>query len=264
MILTTQKNYEFTLPEKIRIAGLHVETARKFKQEIVSGKLRLSDNWNIQIVSAPAAAPAQAELSLLEFPVLWEDEFEWTQGCPGDHLIFSYKKAPRSISAHIREEKRDVLLDLTLEAVIGWEIGRSADPPPAPRPAGAWEEKIGALEEKVCVLSEAFRNLELEVQKLKEEQLARPVLKCRLAGTILDDFRMGPVPKSILEFFPNGSPEACAKTAADNQGYYSCEELAPGSYEIKIKHPRFLPLVIKDFTIKAGENKYQDFILRRA
>lgn len=299
MILTTQKHFVFPLQEKIKIAGLRVETGREFRQEVVSGKIRLADNWNIQIVYTSITAPAQGNPSLLEFPVLWEDEYDWKEDYPDEHLTFSYKKAPSAVSAHIREENRAILLDLTLEGTIAVELrrgkagladGNAGGGCPTPpslagsaaltsvlRQAGAWEEKVGVLEEKaealekksealekkVRALTESIRNLEAGVQKLKDERPATPALKCRLSGTILDDFRMIPIPKSILELYSHGTQEACAKTASDNRGYYSCEELLPGNYEIRIKHPRFLPLVIKDFTIREGESKYQDFILRR-
>lgn len=269
MILTTQKNYVLPLDGKIKIAGMRVETGGRFEQKIVSGKLSLRDSWNIQIIYTPADSPATAELTLLEHPVLWEDEFEWNQDYPG-HFRFFYKKAPSAVTSHIREEKRNFRLCLTVEAVIGVEIGsggeaeseKSAITPGSHGTYGV-QEQLSALEAKIDSLSQTVSKLEGEVQKLKEISSLLPALQGRLAGMVFDEFRMIPVAKCILEFTPTGSEEPCVKTVTDNNGYFTCERLQPATYEIKIRHPRYLPLVIKDFIINERENRYQDFILRR-
>jgi len=280
MILTTQKCYTVPLSEKVQISGMRVEPGRKLEQEIAAGKLRLKDNWNIQIIYTPLVSPTQAEPSFLEFPVLWEDEFEWNQDLPC-HVIFSYEKIPHSISSHIWEKNRSVMLDLTLEATIRAELNAapqdsSPEKKKCTQPDGnslnlntqndnkLALQKISALEDRVKSLSQLINNLEFKVGTLEEKWSITPALKSRLAGTVLDEFRMIPITKCIIELFQNGSEEACAKIATDTHGHYACDQLFPGVYEIRVKHPRFLPLVIKDYPIYEGENKYQDFILRRA
>ncbi len=84
-----------------------------------------------------------------------------------------------------------------------------------------------------------------------------------LKGAVLDAYRLVPLSQAIIEFYQKGNDSPVAKVASDSKGRYLCEEIIPGIYDVKVKHPRYLPLIIKNYIVAAGDDKSQDFLLRR-
>lgn len=276
MYMKFRRECQLTVPEKITVLGLRIEAGRQPGYEIKEKKLTVKDTWSIQIVYKPFGSNYQVPPSLMEIPYSWEEEFEWDKGS-SDGLSVSYHKPPHSTLYQINEEKRLMyFLHLIAEGVLAIDYAQnevriiaSSQQEPVKEemvPAGAdknLEEimtKLDRLEHSYAELCQQLKTLMEKTNSLQEKPVS---INCNIGGYVLDGLRLVPVAKTIIEFYQNNEEEPVLKTATDNRGFYSCDQLVPGTYDIKIKHPRFSPLVIKDYSIKAGENKYQDFLLRR-
>jgi len=80
---------------------------------------------------------------------------------------------------------------------------------------------------------------------------------------VLDALRLIPISKAIIEITPQDMKEARYKGITNGQGLYSLSAITPGMYDIRIKHPRFLPLILTNYKICANEDKLQSFLLHR-
>ncbi|MCR4441083.1 MAG: carboxypeptidase-like regulatory domain-containing protein [Peptococcaceae bacterium] len=264
-----QKDYQFPLDNKITILGLRVETGPQPLHDISPDTLKLKDNWKIQIVYKPYDSGRQSVPLLLELPVLWEDELNWVGNLPAA-LSISYKKKPRSVSAFLQEtSSKKYSLYLTLETLIEIDFVESApaneqDPGTETVTKKEKEPRERTLEDKLIQLSGQIDELVKKVTSLEKKMNFSHAAEGRIGGYVLDSFTMIPIGKCIIEFCPKDSIEASIKIATDGRGFYSVRGIAPGTYDLKIKHPRYAPLAIKDYVINEGDNKYQDFLLRRA
>jgi hypothetical protein len=130
-----------------------------------------------------------------------------------------------------------------------------------PAPATSSVPAVSLPQDSYTSLLEKINALELRLaEALGEKKL---LTASNISGTVLDSYRLLPIQKAIIEFYRNDESEPSVKLATDWQGKYSCTQLVPGTYDIKIKHARFATLVIKDYNISESENKYQDFLLRK-
>lgn len=118
------------------------------------------------------------------------------------------------------------------------------------------------IEEKLANLTALLGNLEKRIEAIEKEFLLNATEKSRLNGVIVDAFRLVPIPRAIMEIYSPGCEEPFIKTFSNSRGYY-CVDLSSGLYDIKIKHTHFSTLLIKDYTVKEGEEKLQDFMLHR-
>jgi hypothetical protein len=118
------------------------------------------------------------------------------------------------------------------------------------------------VEKQLAKLTALLSTLEKRIETIEKELPPNPTEKSRLNGIIVDAFRLVPIPRAIVEIFDPNSEEPFVKTFSNSRGFY-CLDLPSGLYDIKIKHTRFSPLVIKDYRIKKSEEKLQDFMLHR-
>jgi len=234
---------EFTLPltAKIDVMGFRIECGLGPRHRIKDGVLRLTDLWKIQIAYTPFTTrktyqPPETP-QFLEYQVTWEDELEWDPQLPGE-ITVTYRKKPHSVAMHVQQQNRGATTVLVLLLEISLEIDFAA-PKPARPPV-----KIQPAENPA-----------------DDPSKASP--QGGISGTILDSCRLSPVPKAIIEFGRAEAAEPLLKLVSDWHGKYSCSELVPGTFDVRIKHPRYATLIIKDYRITAGEKKRQDFLLRK-
>ncbi len=286
MIKIARKDFLLPLKEKIDVMGLRIESSCHPQYEVVENQLKLKDLWNIQIAYTPYSARENIKLrenpELAEFQVSWEDELEWDKNYPCQLSVF-YRKKPHSTAMHVQENKKDdVVLKLTLETSIEIDFVVPGPEPllpekkenniiqsaPVQQTTGDTLTDTGKLEHAVKLLQESYDSLSQRINALElrfEEALAdqRQLTTGSISGTVLDSYRLLPIPKAIIEFYQNEASEPLVKLATDWQGKYMCTQLVPGTYDIKIKHPRYASLVIKDYILIESENKYQDFLLHK-
>lgn len=276
MIKISQKNYQLPLQEKITILGSRVTTSTQPHFLLENNQLTLTDNWVLQLVHT--TAEHSSEPQLLEFPLTWEEVWPWGQEF-STSITISYKKKPHiqlinSISTNHSSPMLNITLETPLEinlsdpekrplptSVMPKNLTTSAEP--TVQPTTIEHKSYQVLEEKYLRLSQAIAELEQRLLKLEEKQIEQQPKAAKLSGYVVDSFRLIPVSKAILEFYQANSDEPLYKLATNNQGYYTLDDLSSGSYDIKVKHPRYLPLVMNSYTIANAENKSQDFLLKR-
>ncbi|PKM90296.1 MAG: hypothetical protein CVU87_02605 [Firmicutes bacterium HGW-Firmicutes-12] len=271
-----QKEYRLPLPGKITILGMHIETKKKPQQEASENLVTLKDYWNIQIIYRPYDSDYQTSPSLLEFPVSWEQEIELSNYNSGE-ITFTYPNPPKSISTLLQEEPiSQFFLRIIIEGTV--EVIISNNNPSIPTTSVKYptnvpkkirfninklNTKLNSLEEQNIELHAQLSKMSERIYALEESTPEKVTTYSRITGYILDSFRLLPLAKTIIEFRKEDEQSPPVKIASDNRGFYFCDKLIPGTYEIKIKHPRFSPLIIKEFPINEGDNKYQDFLLNR-
>lgn len=118
------------------------------------------------------------------------------------------------------------------------------------------------IDEKLAKLTELQSILEKRIDTIEKEIQLNTTEKSRLNGVIVDAFRLVPISRAIVEIYQPGCEEPFVKTFSNSRGFY-CLDLSSGLYDIKIKHTHFSTLLIKDYTVKEGEEKLQDFMLHR-
>ena len=259
--------------------GIRVETGPQPHIIAEEAQLAIKDTWNVQLVYTPVAEKDyQINPILLEHQVEWAEVLEYTGELR--EATIDYKKKPCSIACSIRENPDyKAVLFLTLEAVI--EVKKSLSPPPLAAisppiqsakeflPVYATYDQLKYLEERIMQLDKQVSELSsfkdfLESSSKEEEPVPdRPTKSCNMKGKIIDAFRLAPVTNAIIEFALPEREEVLHKIATDERGSYSLK-IEPGIYDVKIKHPRYLLLVLRGFTINETEEKIQDFMLRRA
>ena len=277
MIKISLKNYQLTLQEKITILGSRVTTSTQPNFLLDNNQLILTDNWVLQLVHT--TAEQSSEPQLLEFPLTWEEVWPWSQEL-STNITINYKKKPHiQLISSISTNHSSPMLNITLETPL--EINLT-DPESKPlptnpvtpknltisaeltvQPATIEQQNNQLLEEKCLKLSQAMTELEERLLKLEEKQIEQQQKAAKLSGYVVDSFRLIPISKAILEFYQGNSDEPLYKLATNNQGYYTLDELSSGTYDIKVKHPRYLPLVMNSYTIANAETKSQDFLLKR-
>ncbi len=229
MFKAFQKKFALPLETKITVLGLRVETSNAPYYQVTGKKLVFEDLWKIQIACSscqeekPTIVPG-----FLEFEQPWEEECEWTSSFPRK-ITVSYHQKPRNLSAHVVYQRgQDLRLHLTLETILLIDFVASEEP-------------------------------------LSEPESLPPSndIHTALNGTVLDAYRLVPLPHAIIEFYQKDKDSPVVKVASNNKGRYACGEIIPGIYDIKVKHPRYLPLIIKNYIVAAGDDKSQDFLLRR-
>lgn len=263
MIKTSHTKFLIPLAEKIKILGIRVETSDTPEYRIEDKKLKVFDEWNIQVISIPSSIESQNSTpSLIEHKLSWEEEYDWDYEYP--FLIsINYKRKPQNTSIHIFEKDKIHQLSLFFETLLDIEFTTKKTPTSNDinKSNTKFKKQIEQLEKEVLNLKKMNTELEKKVIELST------VIKtssdfCRIEGKVLDSFRMLPIPKAILEFYAENTNEPIIKIATDNQGKYCTEDLKPGSYELRIKRSRYLPLIVKNYVLKEKEQKYQDFLLR--
>lgn len=279
MIIISKKNYQLPLPEKITVIGSRVTTSAQPQFRFENNQLILNDNWVIQLVHT--THPRSKEPQLLEFPIVWEEAWPWDQELPASATL-TYKSKPRILLINSLAPKHSSpVLNLTLETPLAIELNEQGAKPilinPIPAPV---ENKVPIqppvqpeyanlqqtqqlLEEKHLEMSQTIAELVQRLSRLEEQQAEQQQQMAKLSGYVVDSFRLAPVTKAILEVYQNGNEEPVSKLATNNQGYFAIDNLLSGTYEIKVKHPRYLPFIMKNYVIANGENKSQDFILKR-
>lgn len=292
MILISKKDHILPLSEKIKIQGFRIETSQRPSFLIKDHILLLSDTWKIQLAYLPLKQKESSGHSLFsEFSVAWEDSFDWKEDYP-THITAAYLKKPRGVAMHLSESADNrYTLHLSLEVPVSIDflsqhlatvakespVQHTNNNPTAEEPAvdtktalshvfkqaqhkadsrfSELEKRASRLEKDIEELATRLHNVEASINSL--------IVYSRLNGTVLDSYRIIPIPNAIIEIYENLNDAPLFKTASDERGYYACERLEPGTYHIKIKHPRYLPLDINNYVIKKGENRSQDFLLRR-
>lgn len=278
MIKIAPQDFSLPLREKIKILGLRVATSDYPENNISNQVLYLSDDWNIQLVFVPLnKRDDEVPPQLLEFKVAWKEQFNWTDENQRQVSV-SYKKKPRSTSYFIHEgQDKKICLNLSLEAVL--EIDFAIPTPQEHHISPVIEErknqqedkrkqkessdKVLSLDQKITQILDRIKVLEERTSNL-EEKLHEPDMYSTISGSVRDAHRMSPISKAIIEFYPQGSSEPLIKLATNNQGKYSLEQLIPGIYDIKIRHPRYLLLEVNKYVIEERDNLSQDFLLRRS
>lgn len=280
MIIVSKKHYQIPLQGKIILAGSRISTAKQPKFSINNGQLLLSDQWLIQLIDS--VRPRGAEPQLLEFPLDWEETLPWDLK-QSDNITVNYQKKPQ-----IKEVQTKIInninpvLDITVEVPIAIELELTdqqaqaiqtantiplSSPPhktakqvptanPVPQPS--YQE----LESKCRELTTAVEELQQRLLSL-EEKSSEQTRFIKFSGYVVDSFRLSPIIKAIIELTPSNKADTTYKLVSDNQGYFSSEELEPGTYDIKVKHPRYHPLSLNNYVFTIGEEKSQDFILKR-
>lgn len=280
MIKVLQKDFAIPLPTKeLKIMGIRVENSPQPHIIMEKEQLTIKDNWNVQLVYTPLADKDYiVNPTLLEYQVEWAETLEYAEELRGSTI--NYKKKPCSIASSIRENPDyKATLYLTMEIVI--EIKKATSPSPLAAittsiqpekeslPVYATYEQLKFLEERILQLEKLVSDLSSFKNSLetsgKEQQPPpnSPVKSCNMKGKIIDAFRLAPVANAIIEFTLPEQEEPLRKIATDERGSYSLK-IEPGIYDIKIKHPRYLFLFLRGFTINEAEEKIQDFMLRRA
>lgn len=286
-----RKYLQMPVEQKIIILGLRIETGDTIECVTANNKLHLKDEWKIQIAYKPYDSSYQDPPHFMEKQIRWAEEFEWIN--TNTPIAFAtYNKPPKCTLTHLEEQLRfTYILNLTLEGVIELHLAESPVLPvnensaplamPAPRKKQEnteahftkWKQLELALEQsnnRIAVLEKQYSEVIEHLHKQTERMDSlvdllekKSITNSRISGYILDSFRLIPVSKTIVEFYLDNQDDAVAKIASDARGYYTYDQLPPGTYEIRVKHPRFSPLIIKDYIIRAGDNKYQDFLLRK-
>jgi hypothetical protein len=271
------KEYQLPLPEKITILGMHIETGKLHQLETLEKILKLKDSWNIQVIYRPYDSDYQTSPSLLEFPVSWEEEIEWSDYDSGE-ITFTYPMPPKIIFTILQEEpisqfSLKLNIEVTVEVAVSNNIPSTSVSSPVKSPSNIPKKiqsnitnlntKLNLLEEQNIKLSEHISKMLERIEALEKLNTQKVTTYSRITGYVLDSFRLLPLTKTILEFQRKDEQNPIVKIASDNRGFYFCDKLLPGTYEIKIKHPRFAPLIVKEFTINEGDSKYQDFLLNR-
>jgi len=287
----SKKNYQLPLPTKLTVVGSRVATSVQPNYLISKGQLIVSDSWVIQLVYT--TEPNNRQPQLLEFPITWDDSSPWGSEEP-INLIICYKRSPQiqlmhsSAPAHARP-----FLNITVEVPLSIEpiqlpgpapqlapsavavaaekppveknTSKSAEPEPSPeQPATAeLQQRFEQLEERYRELAQTVKELTQRVCLLENRERRDNPSTAKFAGYVVDSFRLVPIPKAILELYNSGSEEPAYKVAANNQGFFIQEDILPGTYDIKVRHPRYQTLDMKNYLISAGENKCQDFLLKR-
>ncbi len=293
MIKHSKKNFEISLQERIKLAGARVITSPHPRFEFKEGQLILCDQWTIQLIHT--TQPNSAEPRLLEFPVTWEETFPWSQA-PPVNISVEYKKKPKItfVQSQLVNQTQPVIY-LTIETPIKINFSdekpvfadkkpntTANDPPlgtlPPTFPQNAepsqanrltYPEKLMEIESKFNKLTEEHRKLSQLVEELSqhlavlEEKLTQQQTKAKLFGYIVDSFRLTPVNKAIVEIARQDSEEPLYKLTSNHQGFFFSEDMEPGIYNIRVKHPRYHPLIMRDYCLTGGEVKNQDFLLKR-
>ncbi len=270
MLKIFQKEVEFPLAGKIRIQGLRSETSPHPSYTFTDDLLKIQDTWAIQLAySLLEKRNSQAAPEFLEYKVAWEDEIPWPENL-SRQISITYKTKPHSLTSYIKElPGNKLLLLLTLEAAL--EITYPPEYLPKEQesltkeqepllkeqePVIPWEEKFTRLETLIGALENRVKAMEELVPELCQPYSS-------LSGRIVDAFRLIPVVKAEIELTRDSSGSPIYKTISNNRGIYFLDRLTPGTYDVTVRHPRFLPLVIKGYVVKEDEDKNQDFLLRR-
>lgn len=285
-----RKHLQMPVEQKIIILGLRIETSDTVQCVTANNKLHLKDEWKLLIAYKPYDSGYQDPPLYMEKPILWTEEFEWISNTPIS--LATYNKPPKCTLTHLEEQQRfTYILNLTLEGVIEIHFDERPVLPvnensaPAAMPTSRKEQEnaethltkwkqieldLEQSNKRIAVLEKQYSEVidHLHKQTERMDYLVdllekKSITHSRISGYILDSFRLIPVSKTIVEFYLNNQDDAVAKIASDARGYYTCDQLPAGTYEIRVKHPRFSPLIIKDYIIRAGDNKYQDFLLRK-
>lgn len=295
MIKILQKDFILPLPTKhLKIMGILVETGPKPHIEINKQQLTVRDHWNIQLVCTPLGEKDYiVNPTLMEYQVEWQDALDFTEELKDASV--NYKKKPRSIASFIQESQDyKATLHLTMEIIVEIEASfsentsqdsRAVPPrveappkpsaispkpqlPPEPLPVYVTGDQLKIFEERLSKLEKQVQELlsfkDSAGTPLHDDKKPESSVKaCKMSGKIIDAFRLTPIAKGIIEFTLSGQEEPVYKIAADERGVYSLE-IEPGVYDIKVKHPRYLLLSLRNYTLKEMDEKVQDFMLRRA
>lgn len=296
-----QSQREIIVPlkdNKFTIMGIYIKTSPVPQHEFKENQLTIKDEWLLQIIYAQDRSfNAQKNPSLTEYKTSWQEEFPWLEEKPAT-LSIRYHKNPKCVNSFIRcDQQNGSRLHLTIET--SWEINFIKSPletlaqinlkkkaaeqtkelieengemqkqkqkkeqepikTQVQAPKELAEKKV---EKQLAKLTALLSTLEKRIETIEKELPPNPTEKSRLNGIIVDAFRLVPIPRAIVEIFNPNSEEPFVKTFSNSRGFY-CLDLPSGLYDIKIKHTRFSPLVIKDYQIKKSEEKLQDFMLHR-
>lgn len=268
MIKVSQKKYEFPLSEKITILGTRITTSNHPQAYTDDTRIIITDNWLLQL--AYSASAKQAEPKLLEIPIAWEEIIPWDQAMSGNVTV-TYIKRPKILAVNTAVSNPTAQkLNLTIETLLSLDcLDEKAKPlmnrsePPPPGELTFLQNNFRELEENCHNLSALIQGLEQRLAAVEDKLTGLQTGGSGLSGYVLDSFHLIPVSKAILEFYQNENPEPCYKLAANSQGYYAADDLAAGTYNIRVKHPRYAPLIINSYVIADREKKSQDFLLKR-
>jgi len=275
----SEKTYQLPLQEKIIIVGSRVITSAQPHCKLENNQLSLSDQWVIQLIYTTSQKDTPPQL--LEFPLAWEEVWPWDNELlnvkTAKYLkkpqiqkmqILAAKHSPQVLQLFIQTPLSLETKEAPAEKILSPQPAAVEHIPPSVQPEQPAQSNLAPvplspnyqeLEDDCRKLSQALTELEQRVKQLEEAQTASAA---KLAGYVVDSFRLGPVPKAIFEVFASGSEDLLHKAASNNQGYFVLE-LPAGNYDIKVKHPRYQPLIMKSYPLVSGENKTQDFILKR-
>lgn len=265
---TFQKEFQIPLPTKMTLVGLRVETGQTPSQTLRANMILLEDEWKVQIIYVPyGQRQDKTQPSLYEHIITWKQELEQEKEfLKGTKIV--YKRKVHSISNNTRAiDSEKYVLDLVLEVTLDAEVisdeavsVQSAVKSTAFTYANL-DSRLSKIEKTCEEMQTAVSLLHEKVNKL--ENYTNSLKTGRIFGQILDSFRLVPITKAIIEISPDNE-EPIIKTASDNHGKYALENIPQGSYQIMIKHPRYLPFLITGYHVAENENKSQDFLMRRA
>lgn len=265
---TFQKEFQIPLPMKITLVGLRVETGQTPSQTVRANMILLEDEWKIQIIYVPyGQRQDKTQPSYFEHIITWKQELEQEKEFPKGTKIV-YKRKVRSISNNTRViDSKNHVLDLVLEIALDAEvisdetISAQNSVKSAPFTYANLDSRLGGLEKACAEMQTEISLLHEKVKKLQE--YTNSLKTGKISGQVLDSFRLVPITKAIIEISKDND-EPLIKTTSDNHGMYSLENIPQGTYQIIIKHPRYLPFLITGYHVAENENKSQDFLMRRA
>lgn len=267
MPMTFQKNFQIPLPMKITLVGLRVETGQAPSQTLRGNKILLEDEWKIQIIYVPfGQRQDKTQPSLFEHIITWKEELEQEREFPKGTKIV-YKRKVHSISNNMMViDAKKHILDLVLEVALDVEV-ISDDIVSVQNTVNNTPFTYSNLDSRLNIIEKICEEMKKEISILNEkinklENYTNSLKTGRISGQVLDSFRLVPVTKAIVELSLDNS-DPIVKTTSDSHGKYSLENIPQGTYQIMIKHPRYLPFLITGYHIAENANKSQDFLMRR-
>jgi len=271
----SKREFEFPITDTFCILSTRIIPNSKFKYEILDNSLIIQDTWLIQIVySIKNNSDSQKNLLVTEHKVTWNTKFPWLKETSSD-IVVNYHKNPKIISSYFNTSKKDTpLLNITTETILAVEPSKPFPDQQICLPLenttvkpidsqNEWLNKLKEIEDKYSNLTNLVETLEKRITTLEKNRICVLQERSKLNGLILDSLRLVPITKAIIEMFPSGENEPLIKTISNGRGFYYFDNLTAGIYDVKIKHPRFASLLIKDYVVKEKEDKLQDFILHR-
>lgn len=255
----SEKTYQFPVQEKITILGSRIITSAQPCCKAESNKLILTDQWTVQLVYTNSSAKTPTQL--LELPLAWEEVWPW-EYAQLEIAEARYLKKPQIQKMQFFSTKQNpYVLQLAIQTSLKLDMREKQDvvqeaPLPAEDPV---QNQPVAISEIILKLSQNLTAIEERIKLLEERQV---IPAAKLNGSVVDSFRLNPIAKAIIEISASGNEDLLHKVATNGQGCFDME-LPPGSYDIKIKHPRYQSLAVRSYNLAHGENKNQDFILKR-